>query len=74
MKSKYDIYIVSAVLTFPASLNAKYNWLKNNFNYIEDEKIVFGNKKIIKGDIMIDDNDFNLEEFLWEKDNLFITA
>ena len=68
LKNKYDIYIVSAALLYPNSLYEKYIWLRENFNFIEKEKIVFcGDKRIIQGDILIDDNDFNLEFFSGRK-------
>lgn len=64
----YDLYIVSSAMNYPYSFNEKYNWLKKYFYFIKNDKIVFcGDKKLIAGDIMIDDNDFNLKYFCGRK-------
>lgn len=61
---KYEIFIVSAAVEFPNSLLEKYHWLNTHFPFISWHHIVFcGDKRIVKGDIMIDDHARNFEHF-----------
>lgn len=64
----YDVQIVSSAMEFPQSLIEKYEWLQEHFPFISWQQIAFtGNKKIIKGDYMIDDHFKNLDYFEGER-------
>lgn len=68
LNEKYELYVVSAGMEFPNSLREKYDWLAQHFPFITWEQIVLcGSKKIISGDIMIDDYPKNLNHFQGEK-------
>ncbi|UWX60541.1 5'(3')-deoxyribonucleotidase [Chryseobacterium oranimense] len=68
INSKYELYIVSAGMEFPNSLREKFDWLAEHFPFISWEQIVLcGSKKVIHGDIMIDDYPKNLDHFAGEK-------
>ncbi|SHL98311.1 5' nucleotidase, NT5C type [Chryseobacterium polytrichastri] len=68
LNNKYDLYIVSAGMEFPNSLREKYDWLAEYFPFITLEQIVLcGSKKVVSGDIMIDDYPKNLKHFSGEK-------
>lgn len=60
----YEVFIVSAAVEFPTSLNEKLEWLAWHFPFISWRNIVFcGDKSIIKADIMVDDHFKNLDHF-----------
>ncbi|MBE1555557.1 5' nucleotidase, NT5C type [Sporosarcina limicola] len=60
----YDIYIVTAAMEFPVSLAPKYQWLKKNFGFLNENNFVFcGDKSIIHADYLIDDTPSNLATF-----------
>ncbi|MBP2616774.1 5' nucleotidase, NT5C type [Chryseobacterium jejuense] len=64
LNSKYELYIVSAGMEFPNSLREKYDWLAEHFPFITWEQIVLcGSKKVVSGDVMIDDYPKNLDHF-----------
>ncbi|HEY4415464.1 MAG TPA: 5'(3')-deoxyribonucleotidase [Verrucomicrobiae bacterium] len=64
LNRKYDLYIVSAATEYPSSLIEKMAWLAEHFPFITWHQIVFcGSKKIVRGDIMIDDHFKNLDYF-----------
>lgn len=64
LNEKYDVFIVSAAMEFPASLPEKLAWLTEHFPFIAWQQIVFcGSKAIVQGDIMIDDHFKNLDNF-----------
>ncbi len=68
LNKEYEVFIVSSAMEFPQSLPEKYGWLAKNFPFIKWQQIVFcGSKRLIKGDIMIDDHIKNLEFFEGEK-------
>jgi len=52
---QYDVYIVSAAMEFPLSLEDKLQWLKEHFPFISWTNIVLCGHKIVDVDIMIDD-------------------
>ncbi|GAB3918363.1 5'-3'-deoxyribonucleotidase [Mucilaginibacter boryungensis] len=52
---KYDVYIVSAAMEFPNSLQDKLEWLGDHFPFIPWTNIIFCGYKIVNVDIMIDD-------------------
>ena len=60
----HDIYIVSAAMEFKYSFTDKYEWLDEHFPFIHWKQRIFcGNKHLVKGDVLIDDHDFNLSVF-----------
>ncbi|MGR3812384.1 5' nucleotidase, NT5C type [Jiulongibacter sp. NS-SX5] len=64
LHEKYDLFVVSAAMEFPNSLKEKSEWLDEHFPYIHwKNRVLCGDKSIIKGDIMIDDHDKNLSVF-----------
>jgi 5'-nucleotidase len=73
LNSKYELFIVSAAIEFPQSLNEKLHWLADHFPFLSWKQIVFcGSKAVVHGDYMIDDLPRNLEKFGGEK--LIFTA
>lgn len=64
LMENFEVYIVSAAMEFPLSLNEKQEWLKANFPFITWRNIIFcGDKSIINTDYMIDDHLKNLDNF-----------
>ncbi len=64
LQQHYEIYIATAAMEVPSSFNAKFHWLKQHFPYIPASHIVFcGNKSILNGDYLIDDNPRQLRLF-----------
>jgi len=60
----HEIYVVSAAMEFKYSFTDKYEWLDKHFPFIHWKRRIFcGNKHLVKGDILIDDHDFNLSVF-----------
>jgi len=61
---KHEVFIVSAAMEMPYSLEDKFFWLEEHFPFISWKRIVFcGDKKIIHADILIDDRARNFEFF-----------
>jgi 5'-nucleotidase len=64
LNAHYDVFIVSAATEFPLSLAEKQAWLREHFPYISWQQLVLcGSKRIVQGDIMIDDHFKNLDAF-----------
>lgn len=64
LNRQYDLYIVSSAMEFPLSLYEKYQWLQQYFSFLSWEQMVLcGSKKIVHGDIMLDDHFKNLDHF-----------
>jgi 5'(3')-deoxyribonucleotidase len=64
LQQHYEIYIATAAMEVPSSFNAKFHWLKQHFPFIPASHIVFcGNKSILNGDYLIDDNPRQLRLF-----------
>ena len=64
LQQHYEIYIATAAMEVPSSFNAKFHWLKQHFPFIPASHIVFcGNKSILRGDYLIDDNPRQLRLF-----------
>ncbi len=64
LQEHYEIYIATAAMEVPSSFNAKFHWLKQHFPFIPPSHIVFcGNKSILRGDYLIDDNPRQLRLF-----------
>ena len=73
INERYEVYIVSAAMEFPQSLQEKHDWLQEHFPYITWQQMIFcGSKKPIQADYMIDDHLKNLDYFDGEK--LLFTA
>ena len=57
LSKKFEIYITTAAMEFPASCAAKFEWLNEHFSFISPQNIVFcGDKSILDADFLIDDN------------------
>jgi 5'(3')-deoxyribonucleotidase len=64
LNTAYEVFIVSAATEFPHSLAEKQSWLLEHFPFIIWEQLVLcGSKRIVHGDIMIDDHFKNLDFF-----------
>jgi 5'(3')-deoxyribonucleotidase len=64
LNNKHEVFIVSAAMEFKHSLYDKFEWLDEHFPFISWKRRVFcGDKTIAKGDVLIDDHDFNLSVF-----------
>ena len=67
LQSRYEIFIATAAMEVPTSFNAKFKWLEQHFPFIPTSHIVFcGNKSILRGDYLIDDNPRQLRLFQGE--------
>lgn len=67
LQSRYDVFIATAAMEVPTSFNAKYKWLADHFPFIPASRIVFcGDKSILNGDFLIDDNPRQLHRFRGE--------
>jgi 5'(3')-deoxyribonucleotidase len=52
----YDIFITTAAMEFPSSFTAKYEWLKEHFDFLNEMNFVFcGDKSIICADFLMRD-------------------
>ncbi|MDR2954108.1 MAG: 5'(3')-deoxyribonucleotidase [Prevotella sp.] len=68
LNEKYNVLIVSSATEFPQSLTEKVDWLHEHFPFISWKQIILcGEKKSIRGDIMIDDHPKNLDFFEGKK-------
>ena len=64
LNSAYEIIVNSLATEFPQSLTDKQLWLQDHFPFISWKQMVFyGNKNLIRADIMIDDHPKNLDNF-----------
>lgn len=64
LSEKQEVYIASAAMQFPNSLEEKSEWLDEHLPFISwQNRILCGHKHILKGDVLIDDRSFNLEHF-----------
>lgn len=67
MQERYDIFIATAAMELPTSFNAKFAWMKEHFPFIRPSHLVFcGDKGILRGDYLIDDNPRQLRRFRGE--------
>jgi len=65
LSERYEIFITTAAMEFPSSFTAKYEWLKEHFDFLHDLNFVFcGDKSIINADYLIDDNVKNFKGFV----------
>lgn len=64
LNDRFEVYIASAAMEFPFSLDHKNAWLDEHFPFIPWKRRIFcGDKSVLKGDVLIDDHDFNLSGF-----------
>ena len=64
LAGQHEVYIASAAMQFPNSLEEKSEWLDEHFPFIPwQNRILCGNKHILKGDVLIDDRSYNLLNF-----------
>lgn len=64
LHNRFEVYIASAAMEFPYSLAHKNDWLDQHFPFIHWKRRIFcGDKSVLKGDVLIDDHDFNLSVF-----------
>lgn len=67
LQARYDVFIATAAMEVPTSFNAKFKWLEKHFPFIPPSRIVFcGDKSILYGDYLIDDNPRQLRLFRGE--------
>ena len=67
LQERYEVYIATAAMEVPTSFTAKFEWLKVHFPFIRPSHIVFcGDKGILRGDFLIDDNPRQLRRFRGE--------
>ncbi len=67
LQERYDVFIATAAMEVPTSFTAKFQWLKEHFPFIRPSHIVFcGDKGILRGDYLIDDNPRQLRRFRGE--------
>ncbi len=60
----YEIFVASAAMEFRNSLIDKYDWLDEHFPFIHwKNRVLCGDKSIVKADYLIDDHVFNLVNF-----------
>ncbi len=64
LQERYEVYIATAVMGYPRSFGAKYEWLRRHFPFVQPSNLVFcGNKGVLRGDLLIDDNPRELRLF-----------
>ncbi len=67
LESRYEVFIATAAMEVPSSFNAKFKWLGRHFPWIPPARVVFcGDKSILRGDFLIDDNPRQLRLFRGE--------
>ena len=67
LQERYEVFIATAAMEVPTSFAAKFQWLETHFPYIAPSHIVFcGDKSILDGDFLIDDNPRQLRRFAGE--------
>ena len=67
LQEHYEVYIATAAMEVPTSFTSKFDWLKQHFPFIRPSHIVFcGDKGILRGDYLIDDNPRQLRRFRGE--------
>ena len=64
LNEHYQLLIVSSATEYPDSLKEKLEWLQAFYPFISWKQVIFcGEKKAVKGDIMVDDHPKNLRHF-----------
>lgn len=65
LTEQYEVFITTAAMEFPTSFTAKYEWLREHFDFIDDMHYVFcGDKSVIHADYLIDDNVRHFDRFM----------
>lgn len=60
----YEIFVASAAMEFRNSLIDKFDWLDEHFPFIHwKNRVLCGDKSIVRSDYLIDDHVFNLVNF-----------
>ncbi|WP_199616111.1 5' nucleotidase, NT5C type [Paenibacillus alkalitolerans] len=73
LSEQYEIFITTAAMEFPASFTSKYEWLKEQFPFLNEMNFVFcGDKSVIRADYLIDDNSRHFQRF--EGQGILFTA
>lgn len=61
---RYEVFVASAAMEYPASCAAKHGWLRRHFAFLPEERIVFcGDKSILRADFLIDDHSRHFRRF-----------
>lgn len=64
LTEKFDVFIVTAAMEYPASCAFKFAWLAEHFPFISPLNIVFcGDKSIIAADLLVDDTERHFARF-----------
>jgi 5'(3')-deoxyribonucleotidase len=64
LSDEYEIFFATAAMEYPTSFNAKHDWLKSHFPFINDLNFIFcGFKGILNTDFLIDDTPNHLNNF-----------
>lgn len=64
LSERHHVYIASAAMQFPNSLEEKSLWLDEHFPFIHwKNRILCGDKHVLRGDVLIDDRSYNLKGF-----------
>lgn len=57
LSRRFEVFIASAAMEYPASFGAKHAWLSRHFPFVPSLNWVFcGDKSILAADVMIDDS------------------
>lgn len=73
LSQSFEIFIATAAMEIPRSFTAKYEWLLENFPFLDEVNFVFcGDKRIIHADYLIDDSPYNFDGFIGQ--GLLFTA
>lgn len=64
LNGRFEVFIASSAMEYPASFEAKYSWLRRHFPFVPRLNYVFcGDKSILSADYMIDDSPRHFERF-----------
>ncbi|MFC6117961.1 5'(3')-deoxyribonucleotidase [Macrococcoides bohemicum] len=64
LSEHFDVYIATAAMDVPTSFDAKYEWLREHFPFLDPQHFIFcGNKGVVGTDYLIDDNPRQLAAF-----------
>jgi 5'(3')-deoxyribonucleotidase len=67
MNQRFEVFVATAAMEFPASCGPKYDWLRKHFPFLDKGRFVFcGDKSILNADYLIDDLTRNLRGFRGE--------
>ncbi|CAE6767770.1 Putative 5'(3')-deoxyribonucleotidase [Paraburkholderia nemoris] len=64
LMDRFDVFVTTAAMEYPASCAAKLAWLYQHFPFIPRLNIVLcGDKSILAADLLVDDNQHHFERF-----------